>query len=178
MTAAKRRRTLTQAKPGGEHGDRHGGGRGSGFCAVGRAAAKLATPILKQRGGGMLVRLKADWPAIAGPQWAPAAWPFALGRDGALKLRTAPAAALELQHRAPLLIERINLYFGRPAVARLVLLQAGLPHTPGPAAPAAAPSTAGEAAALDSKLGGIADPALRAALARLGRAVAGAGTRG
>ena len=172
MTAAKKQRNLNQAKPGGERADRRGGG----FWAVGLAASKLAAPILKKRGGGALVRLKADWPAIAGPEWARAAWPFALGRDGVLKLRTAPAAALELQHRAPLLIERINLYLGRPAVARLALVQGGFPQTPGPAAASAslAPAAGDTPGALDRQLGDIVDPGLRAALARLGRAVADA----
>jgi hypothetical protein len=174
MTAAKRQRNLNQARPHGEPGARYGDRRGGGFCAVGLAASKLAVPILKKYGGGMLARLKSDWPAIAGPEWAGVAWPFALSRDGALKLRTAPVAALELQHRTPLLIERVNLYFGRPAVARLVLVQSGLPQAPASAATTLRPPAAGQAGALDRGLGGIADPALRAALARLGRAVAGA----
>ena len=174
MAAVKRRRSLNRANPAGERVDRHGDGRGGGFCAVGLAASKLAAPVLKKRGGGALVHLKADWPGIAGPEWARAAWPFALGRDGALKLRTAPAAALELQHRAPLLIERINLFFGRPVAARLVLIQGSFPQPPASSEPAP-PLEAGAADAHDHRLAVIADPGLRAALARLGRAVAGAG---
>lgn len=136
-------------------------------------ASKLAAPIVAKRGGGILVRLKADWLAIVGPEWAVAAWPAALGRDGALKLRTAPAAALELQHRAPLLIERINLYFGRRAVTRLVLVQGALPRIPEPVGPIRRWLAASEAEALDRRVADIADPDLRAALVRLGRAVSG-----
>ena len=58
-------------------------------------------------------------------------WPATLGRDGVLKLRAAPGAALELQHRAPLIIERINLFFGRAAVTRLALVQGPLPLASG-----------------------------------------------
>jgi hypothetical protein len=149
--------------------------RRHGFRAVGLMVSRLAAPVVAKRGGGVLLRLKADWSAIVGAEWAAAAWPAALGRDGALKLRTAPAAALELQHRAPLLIERINLYLGRPAVARLVLIQQTLPRAPGPGGSAPRFLAAGEAEALDRRLAGIADPELRAALSRLGRALSGAG---
>ena len=49
-----------------------------------------------------------------------------------------PAAALELQHRAPLLIERVNLFFGRPAVTRLILVQGPLPLSAAPSRPVSA----------------------------------------
>jgi hypothetical protein len=88
-----------------------------------------------------------------------------------LKLRVAAAKGIEIQHRAPLVIERINLFFGRAVVERLALVQAPLPlSSPPPPAPARALAR-GEAAALDRQLDGIADPQLRAALDRLGRAV-------
>ncbi len=148
--------------------------RRQGFRAVGVAAARLAAPIIGKRGGGILVRLKAEWAAAAGGELAAVTWPTALGRDGVLKLRTAPAAALELQHRAPLLIERVNLYFGRTVVTRLALVQGPLPLAPKPGSPPPRPLAPGEAAALDACLSGIADPELRAALARFGRAVIGA----
>ncbi len=133
--------------------------------------SKLAQPVIGKRGGGVLIRLKADWPAIVGADWAAQAWPTALARDGVLKLRTASAAALELQHRAPLLIERINLYFGRSVVTRLALVQGSLPCPEPPSARPLEPLAAGEAEALDRRLAVVADPELRAALGRLGRAV-------
>jgi hypothetical protein len=145
--------------------------RPHGFRAVGVAVSKLAAPIISRRGGGILVRLKADWDAIAGTDWAAVSWPSALGRDGALKLRAAPLAALELQHRAPLLLERINLFFGRPVVTRLVLVQATLPADSPPSGPGLRPLAANEVERLDEQLSEIADPSLRAALAGLGRAL-------
>jgi hypothetical protein len=164
MEGADQRRSLAPAAPASEP-------RGGGFCAVGAAVTKLAAPIIEKRGGGHLARLKAAWPAIAGADWSVSAWPAALGRDGALKLQVVPAAALELQHRGPFLIERINLFLGAATVTRLVLVQ-GLPP---PAAIAAAapprPLTVDETAALERTLCRIADPELRTALAGLGRAV-------
>ena len=145
-------------------------------CARGIAAARIAAPIVARRGGGVLGRLKAEWAAVVGAELAAATWPEALGRDGALKLRVASGVALELQHRAPLVIERINLFFGREAVARLVLVQGPLPLAGAARRRWPEPLAAEEAKALDHRLADIADPELRAALARLGRLVL-AGTR-
>jgi hypothetical protein len=174
MSTVQRHRSLAGPGADGERRQRSGGQgvRSQGFRAVGVMASKLAAPVVAKRGGGILVRLKADWSAIVGPEWAVAAWPAALGRDGALKLRTAPAAALELQHLAPLLIERVNLFFGRPAVTRLVLVQGALPRPPAPVGPERRRLAASEAAALDRRVAVIANPELRAALVRLGKAVA------
>ena len=163
MKTAKARRRLDGPD---DLGDRH-----PGFRAVGIPVSKLAAPIAVKRGGGLLVRLKTDWSVIVGPEWALIAWPVGYGRDGVLKLRTIPAAALELQHRAPLLIERINLYLGRAAVTRLVLIQAALPLASNPPLAAANTADTGAVAAADPRLSDIGDPGLRAALGRLARAV-------
>jgi len=144
-----------------------------GFRAVGVAVSKLAAPIVTRRGGGILVRLKAEWAAIVGPDWAEVSWPTMLGRDGVLKLRAAPAAALDLQHRAPLMIERINLFFGRSVINRLALVQGPLPLSSGPSRPVIRPLSEDEAKALDRRISEIADLDLRAALTQFGRAVNG-----
>ena len=82
---------------------------------------------------------------------------------------SAGTAALELQHSEPQLLERINSYFGYPAVARLRLIQAppALPRH-APAAPAARPSMRTERAEIEAVVQPVADDALRAALAGLG----------
>lgn len=149
--------------------------RRQGMRAIGVPVSKLAGPIVARRAGGVLVRLKTEWAAIVGKDWAEVTWPSSLGRDGVLKLRTASGAALELQHRAPLIIERINLFFGRQVVNRLILVQGPLPLTPTPGGPTIRTLSPGEAKALDARLAEVADPELRAALARLGRAVGGRG---
>lgn len=144
-----------------------------GFRAIGVAASKLATPIVARRGGGILTRLKAHWGVIVGAEWAVVTWPTALSREGVLKVRAASGSALELQHCAPVLIERINLFFGRSVIARLTLVQGVLPlATPVPEV-RLRPLTPGEMKVLDEWLGGVAEPGLRDALARLGRAVIG-----
>lgn len=139
--------------------------------------SRLAAPIVA-RDGGRLARLKADWPAIIGAELAAATWPAGLSRDGVLKLRVASDQALEIQHRLPLVIERINLFLGREAVARIVLVQGPLPlpSPPRPAPPA--PLSAEEARALEGQVSAVPDPELRDALGRLGRSVVAAARRG
>jgi hypothetical protein len=153
--------------------DDKGGERRPGFRAAGASVSRIVGPIVARHGGGVLARLKSDWAALIGPELADTAWPEALGRGGTLKLRVAPHKALEIQHRAPLVIERINLFFGREAVTRLALIQAPLP-LPAPARnEASRPLAAGEAAALGRQLAAVDDPGLREALEGLGRAVIG-----
>jgi hypothetical protein len=168
MRVAKDQRSLAGS---GALGEYH-----QGFHAVGRAVSKLVAPIVVKRGGGVLVRLKAEWAAIVGADWARLTWPLAFGRDGVLKLRTVPTAALELQHQAPLFIDRINLHLGRAAVGRLVLAQGSLPPEPEPSSPQ--PGSLGDSLprAGDPPLSGIADPGLRAALGRLAGTVNAAGS--
>ena len=159
----KQRRSLAVSAPASERGD--------GFRAVGVAVSKLAAPIVAKRSGGVLARLKAEWVTIIGPELAPLVWPTGYGRDGDLKLRTVPLAAIEIQHRAPLVIERINLYLGRSAVSRLVLVQASPPTSLRPAAASEAAGAGGPV--VDGlALATIADPDLRAALARFAAAIA------
>jgi hypothetical protein len=150
-----------------------GGERGFGFRAAGASAAKIVGPIVARHGGGVLARLKSEWASIVGPEAAGSSWPEALGRDGTLRLRVLPAKGLEIQHRAPLVIERVNLFFGRAAVTRLTLMQGPLPLPATMSRVAPRPLAAGEAAALDTQLSSIDDPELRQALDRLGRAVIG-----
>jgi hypothetical protein len=154
-------------------GTESGSERRPGFRAAGASVAKVVSPIVARHGGGILARLKAEWAAIVGPELAAVTWPEALARGGTLKLRVAPVKALELQHRAPLVIERVNLFFGREAVTRLSLMQGLLPlAAPVPRA-TSRPLNSREANALDHQLSGVASPELRAALAGLGRRVIG-----
>jgi hypothetical protein len=147
------------------------GERRGGMRPIATAAARLAAASLARRGGGTLARLKAEWAAVVGSELAAATWPDALGRDGALKLRVAAGIALELQHRAPLVIERINLFLGRAGVNRLVLVQGPLPLPVVPIYAPAATLSAAEETALEARLEGIVEPELHAALAGLGRLV-------
>jgi len=149
------------------------GERRFGLRPAGEAASRVAAPIVALGGGGVLVRLKAEWSAVAGAELAAQTWPEKLGRDGALKLRVTPGFALDLQHRASLIIDRINVFFGRAAVTRLVLVQGTLPlansgQRDSQMHPPVSPPTGHTDGMLDSRLASVDDPELRAALAGLG----------
>jgi len=151
--------------------------RRPGLRAVGPLASRLAAAVVARHGGGILARLKADWSAVIGADIAASSWPQALGRDGALKLRVAAATALELQHRAPLLIERINVYLGRPAVSRLVFVQGPLPLAPPARRSPPRRLGAGEAESIERQIAAIGDSELKTALNRLGKSVASSAPR-
>lgn len=81
-----------------------------------------------------------------------------------LVLRVQGPRALEVQHGAPQIIERVNTYFGYRAVAALRIVQGPVARRPKPV-PRAAPQ---ENAPDESGLEAIEDDRLRSALARLG----------
>lgn len=91
---------------------------------------------------------------------------------GTLHIVAGGAIAPELQHMTPQLIARINGYFGFPAVARLSLRQAPVSlyrrRRPKPR-----PLSPGDQKALAELTGAVANPALKAALDRLGAAILG-----
>jgi hypothetical protein len=123
--------------------------------------------------------LVSDWAAVVGEEVARHAKPLKLAfqrgerREGTLTLRVRSTFAVELQHMAPQILERINGYLGYGAVARLKLEQGRLPRPRPPAIRLPPPLDARAAGELARDLGGIEDTALRDALEGLGRAVKG-----
>lgn len=115
-----------------------------------------------------------QWSSIVGDELGQRTAPEKLafsrrGGEGAvLHIRVPGAYAVELQHLAPTVIERVNRYFGYRAVARLALTQG--PVVPPEPRPAPRP----RAAAVADSVTSIADEGLRGALARLAAAIQGA----
>src|SRR5258708_3520624 len=147
--------------------------RENGFRAIGNLAQRLTAGAAKERGGSIM-RLRADWSAIAGPELARKTRPEALlanrGRAGkVLRLRVAGAAALEVQHMQGQLIERVNAYFGHRAIDDIRLVQGVVASTP-PPRPLPQPD-AETKARMEGRVAKVRDPDLRAALARLGARV-------
>jgi hypothetical protein len=164
----------TQGKGSGR--DKRGGGPRPLAASVGGVAKRA----LGRRGfaeGGLI----SDWRAVVGPELAASCWPdrlsFPPGKKdgGTLRIRVAGGFATELQHLVPQVLERVNGHFGYRAIDRISILQA----------PADAPATPrrtteqppdrrpepGRAGDLEAALTGVEDPDIRAALARLGRAM-------
>ena len=154
--------------------------RENGFRAIGGLAQKLTSGMAKGRSTS-LVRLKADWPAVVGPELARTTRPDALlaGRGAragkALRLKVSGAAALEVQHRSGQIVERVNAYFGHKMIDDVRIVQ-GVIAAPPPASRVVRPDPVLQKAVAD-RAAGVQDPELRAALTRLGARIA-TGRRG
>ena len=130
------------------------------------------------RQGFASAELVTRWPEIAGAEVAACSepikiqWPrpddTGMQLPGTLVLRVEGPAAIEIQHLAQVICERVNRFLGWRAIERIAFRQAPLRRAPrklGRKPDAAA------AARLAASLPEIADDDLRAALARLGAAV-------
>ncbi len=119
--------------------------------------------------------LFTHWAEIAGASLAASSLPIKLSfprgkRDeGVLTVRCGGAAALELQHLAPSILERINGHFGYRAVARLRIEQGAVAARKVVAPPP--PLTRLEQNEVAEAIQPVADPEIRESLARLGAAI-------
>ena len=144
--------------------------------AISAEIAKVAAPALGRRGFAA-AQLITEWQSIVGPDWAAKVSPDRLSfpqgerRDGTLRVRVASGLGPEVQHATPLLLERINGFFGYRAVARLALVQGPPSRLARPARRPPPPLAAADRAALDRRLAAVEDPELRDALRRLGEAM-------
>jgi hypothetical protein len=151
--------------------------RGGGLRRLPDLLSKVLDPASRRRGLAE-ARVLTDWPTIVGQVLAARCQPVKLtgasrGHGGILHLHVAGSAALELQHSEPQLLERINSYFGYPAVARLRLIRAPLSQRWREPAATPAPLDPSERAEIEALVQPVADDGLRAALAGLGTTLKG-----
>jgi len=150
--------------------------RGRGARSLAAVLPKVAAPALRRRGFAA-VEIVTGWPGIVGAalaaETAPERLSFPSGKrlDGTLHVRASGALALEIQHLEPVILERINGYFGYRAVARIALAQGPLPARRDQPARGTPPPSAANRAAAEQQTRGIGDQALRRALNGLGAAV-------
>jgi hypothetical protein len=130
------------------------------------------------------------WPEIAGPDLARRSqpvklvWPRQAARKdeapvrqpATLLIQVESAFALELQMQTPVLIERINRYFGWQCVGALKLKQ-GIVARRRPSAPAEPRVTPAQEQKIAALVTGVEDSRLADALIRLGREVSSASRR-
>lgn len=142
--------------------------------------AKIARAALG-RDGMTAATLLTHWAEIVGPELAEVTLPEKLSRPtgksasaagGVLTVRVSGGAAMELQHLAPVVIERINGFLGVAAVRALKLLHAPLPVAPAPLRPRPRSLSDREAEAIAATLDDVESPDLKAALSRLGHSLA------
>jgi hypothetical protein len=151
---------------------------------VGEAVSALLDPVLRRK-AGMTIGLLDAWPEIVGARLEAATrpeklvWPPATDAgDGRLKpavlvVACEGAAALRLQHQSGEIVERINVFFGYPAVDRLRILQKPVAA----ARPSRKPTLRGLSEEEEQALGAlterIEDPKLKAALLAYGESILG-----
>jgi hypothetical protein len=147
-----------------------------------RPLADLANPLLASsfaRQGFASAELVTRWPDIVGPEIALHAEPLKMQwprtpdgetpEPGTLVLRVDGPAAIEIQHLAPQILERVNRFFGFQAVGRLAIRQAPIARRERRKVAVPDPEAVKRMAL---SLPPIADESLKDALARLGAAVA------
>ncbi|GGF88050.1 hypothetical protein GCM10007301_54990 [Azorhizobium oxalatiphilum] len=145
-----------------------------------RPLADLIGPSIADalgRAGFSVVEIVTHWDDIVGPDLAPRTlplkmqWPNRQNNEPAtLVVRVEGPYAIELQYAAPVVVERINAYFGWRCVGRLALRQGPVPPRIGPPPKPVEPSAA-ELADIRHDLKLTEDDALSASLARLGALV-------
>jgi hypothetical protein len=148
--------------------------RGGGLRRMPDLLTHLLDPAARRRGLAE-AKLLTEWPTIVGPGLAGRCQPVRLDRStsrqgGVLVLHVAGSAALELQHSELQILERINGFFGYPAVSRLRLIQAPPSRRSSRPHPRVdRPVSGADELEVREAVQVIRDPALRTALADLGR---------
>ena len=144
-------------------------GAGAGRFVYGpRPLSALVPGVVRPAFRGRMAataQVLADWAAIVGPAYAALTTPRRLS-SATLTIGCTGPMAMELQHVAPALIERINSHLGRAAVERLRFVQEPPPRTAAAPVPRRPATLAAQAAVADLPAG-----ELRDSLERLGRVV-------
>jgi hypothetical protein len=146
--------------------------------------ARAVSDMLPEIGGQAFRRfgfvqssIVSRWHEIVGEHYAKVSTPesirFPVGRksDGVLTLSVDGGHAPMMQHVAPSIIERVNRFFGYPAIARVTIRQGTARPAPPPPRPAP-PSLKPVPVDLGDSLRAIGDPELRACLEGLARGLA------
>ena len=144
---------------------------GPALAAQGFAASDVIVAwadIVGERLADFTQPVRIDWPRGAA----------ARDRDvrpepATLIVRVESAFALEMQHLAPIVIERVNAHYGWRCVGRLVLKQGPVRRSVLPAAPEPV-LTEEERRRVTDAVDAVGEDALRQALERLGQAIVGA----
>ena len=148
---------------------------------AGKALGKLIKGFEERFGQGA-DGLRSRWREIAGETLANRTEPVKLvnsrtGAGGTLEIKVdGPAAAL-IQHQAPQILSRVNLFLGSGAVAKLRIVQGKVTPPSGSQAPSKAkrlknqPLDAAQEAELQAGLAKAADGPLKQSLYKLGRGV-------
>ena len=145
---------------------------------LGRSLSPLLKSLDEKFGKGPGA-LQARWREIVGEDLARRTEPVRLSRPrgggpASLEIRVAGAVATLIQHQAPEIIARVNLFLGTATVGQVRIVQGPLQITPTLVRAArrkSPPLDAAKETELVASLGGTQDGPLKEALLRLGRNV-------
>ncbi len=146
----------------------------AGPQAIGRFVAKSTKAALVKRGFAQ-ADILSKWPSIVGPTLARASSPEKMSylrdknSEATLKVRVSPGFGPEFQQFEPLIIERINSFFGYKAVGRLQLIQAPVKLAKTLEKKVFADPSPDQLDWLKDSLKDVTDPDLRQQLTELGR---------
>jgi hypothetical protein len=153
--------------------------RGGAPKTLAQQVGKITKPIFGGRGFADAAIVN-DWPVIAGEHLAGHSMPeritYSQGRKdkGVLHLRIDNGGlAMQLQHLEPMLVEKINGYFGFGAVERIHMTQGPLPAAPEDQRVPVRPLSEIEERGLLNCLNDVQDEDMQQALEGLGRAILG-----
>lgn len=143
-----------------------------------RAAGELVADISGvafKRFGFVQGAIVSRWPEIVGERYARVSTPesirFPAGRKagGTLTLSVEGAHAPLMQHLTPMIVDRVNRFFGHAAIDKIVFRQGRAPNAP---KPILRPGSAPVPHDIGENLRTIADPGLRACLESLAEQIA------
>ncbi len=162
-----------------------GDGRRRSMSALGANVERVTRQVLGKRALAE-ASLIAEWPSIVGREFARACQPRRLvfpdrkaRREATLVLRVKPGEATRLAHLEPVLVDRVNGFFGYQAVKRLKLEQGHLVDRTPPPRPRPQPSLDdSESQAARERIRRIDDDRLREALSRLSDRLSGRASDG
>jgi len=151
--------------------------RRGGMRIAGSLVGALTKKALGKRGFASAAII-TDWATIVGPDLArhtrPQKLTFPKGKrdGGTVHILTSGPMALQLQHLAPMVIDRINSFFGYGAVSEIRLVQGALTQeNTRKKRPPKRPLTQADEDHLAALTDGIEDDAVRERVRRLGLAV-------
>lgn len=145
---------------------------------VGALVNQAITPICQQN-GFIQARIILEWHHIVSPQFSQFCipvkiqFPWPQRHQGCLHLRTTSGMAVQIPYDEPIIIHKVNQYFGYQAVSSIKILHDWPLVLKTPAQkPDPSPLSEETVSFLENQVQGIEDEALRAALLSLGRGIA------
>lgn len=145
-------------------------------CRVGPLIVDAITPICQQN-GFVQARILLEWEYIVTPQFAQfctplkVTFPLKQRNNGRLLLRATSSMATEISYLEPLILSRINQYFGYQAISKISLLQGPITKKIPSKKPIRKPLPEAVQSRLECHVQPIEDDRLRAALLALGMGI-------